>query len=92
MRIGSWNGRIRIHAIIDVLRKLGADVICLQEVASNHPELEGDASANQFRQLAAAFGGHHPSPARPTTRNCWRRTTARCGWSAIRPRRSATTR
>ena len=67
MRVVSWNirwgcgkdGRIRIHAVIDVLRKLGPDVICLQEVASNHPELEGSASANQFRQLAGAFGGFH---------------------------------
>jgi endonuclease/exonuclease/phosphatase family metal-dependent hydrolase len=68
MRVVSWNirwgcgkdGRIRIHAIIDVLRKLNPDVICLQEVAANHPELEGGVSANQFRQLAAAFGGYHP--------------------------------
>ncbi|MGZ5200525.1 MAG: endonuclease/exonuclease/phosphatase family protein [Telluria sp.] len=67
MRVVSWNirwgcgkdGRIRIHAIIDVLRRLNPDVICLQEVASNHPELEGMASANQFKQLAGAFGGYH---------------------------------
>lgn len=64
MRVVSWNihwgcgkdGRIRIHAIIDVLRRLNADVICLQEVAANHPELEGGASANQFKQLAGALG------------------------------------
>ncbi|WP_332876256.1 endonuclease/exonuclease/phosphatase family protein [Massilia sp. S19_KUP03_FR1] len=64
MRVVSWNihwgcgkdGRIRIHAIIDVLRKLNADVICLQEVAANHPELEGGASANQFKQLSGALG------------------------------------
>lgn len=68
MRVVSWNihwgcgrdGRIRIHAIIDVLRKLNPDVICLQEVAANHPELEGSATANQFKQLAGAFGGYHP--------------------------------
>lgn len=67
MRVVSWNihwgcgkdGRIRIHAIIDVLRKLNPDVICLQEVAGNHPELEGSATANQFKQLAGAFGGFH---------------------------------
>jgi endonuclease/exonuclease/phosphatase family metal-dependent hydrolase len=67
MRVVSWNihwgcgkdGRIRIHAIIDVLRKLNPDVICLQEVASNHPELEGNAAANQFKQLTGAFGGYH---------------------------------
>ncbi|QJE00657.1 hypothetical protein HH212_12025 [Massilia forsythiae] len=67
MRIVSWNihwgcgkdGRIRIHAIIDVLRKLNPDVICLQEVAANHPELEGSASASQFKQLGGAFGGYH---------------------------------
>lgn len=67
MRVVSWNihwgcgkdGRIRIHAIIDVLRKLNPDVMCLQEVAANHPELEGSASANQFKQLAGAFGGYH---------------------------------
>ncbi|TFW28786.1 hypothetical protein E4O92_20430 [Massilia horti] len=73
MRLVSWNihwgcgkdGRIRMHAVIDVLRKLNPDVICLQEVAANHPELEGSASANQFRQLAGAFGGYfaieHPT-------------------------------
>src|SRR5881398_1269843 len=67
MRVVSWNihwgcgrdGRIRIHAIIDVLRKLNPDVICLQEVAANHPELEGSASASQFRQLGGALGGYH---------------------------------
>jgi len=67
MRVVSWNihwgcgkdGRIRIHAIIDVLRKLNPDIICLQEVAANHPELEGSASANQFKQLAGAFGGYY---------------------------------
>jgi endonuclease/exonuclease/phosphatase family metal-dependent hydrolase len=74
MRVVSWNihwgcgkdGRIRIHAIIDVLRRLHPDVICLQEVAANHPELEGSATANQFRQLAGAFGGYH-SVAQPTS-------------------------
>lgn len=67
MRIVSWNihwgcgkdNRIRLHAIIDVLRRLNPEVICLQEVAANHPELEGNATANQFRQLAGAFGGYH---------------------------------
>jgi endonuclease/exonuclease/phosphatase family metal-dependent hydrolase len=67
MRVVSWNihwgcgkdGRIRIHAIIDVLRRLNPDVVCLQEVAANHPELEGSASANQFKQLGGAFGGFH---------------------------------
>lgn len=74
MRVVSWNirwgcgrdGRIRIHAIIDVLRKLNADVICLQEVAANHPELEGSASSNQFRQLAGAFGGYHSAEQAPS--------------------------
>ena len=64
MRVVSWNirwgcgkdGRIRIHAVIDVLRKLNPDLICLQEVAVNHPELEGNASANQHVQLSGAFG------------------------------------
>lgn len=66
MRVVSWNihwgcgkdSRIRIHAIIDVLRRLNPDVICLQEVAANHSELEGNASANQFKQLSGAFGGY----------------------------------
>jgi endonuclease/exonuclease/phosphatase family metal-dependent hydrolase len=74
MRVVSWNihwgcgkdGRIRIHAIIDVLRRLHPDVICLQEVAANHPDLEGSATANQFRQLAGAFGAYH-SVAEPTS-------------------------
>ncbi len=79
MRVVSWNihwgcgkdGRIRIHAIIDVLRKFNADVICLQEVAANHPELEGNASANQFKQLAGAFGAYHSvqAPASEIYRN-----------------------
>lgn len=68
MRVVSWNihwgcgkdGRVRIHAIIDVLRKLNPDVICLQEVAANHADLEGGASASQFKQLGGAFGGYHP--------------------------------
>jgi endonuclease/exonuclease/phosphatase family metal-dependent hydrolase len=67
MRVVSWNihwgcgrdGRIRIHAIIDMLRRLNPDVICLQEVAANHAELEGSASANQFKQLSGALGGYH---------------------------------
>ncbi|MEH6438232.1 endonuclease/exonuclease/phosphatase family protein [Massilia sp. DD77] len=67
MRVVSWNihwgcgkdGRIRIHAIIDVLRRLNPDVVCLQEVAANHPELDGSATANQFKQLGGAFGGYH---------------------------------
>ncbi|WP_409265661.1 endonuclease/exonuclease/phosphatase family protein [Massilia sp. BHUDP2] len=67
MRVVSWNirwgcgkdGRIRIHAIIDVLRRLNPDVVCLQEVAANHSELEGSATANQFKQLGGAFGGYH---------------------------------
>ena len=67
MRVVSWNihwgcgkdGRIRIHSIIDVLRRLNPDVVCLQEVAANHPELEGSATANQFKQLGGAFGGYH---------------------------------
>ncbi|MES2126401.1 MAG: endonuclease/exonuclease/phosphatase family protein [Pseudomonadota bacterium] len=66
MRVVSWNirwgcgkdGRIRIHAIIEVLRKLNPDVICLQEVAVNHPELEGNASGDQQRQIAGSFGGY----------------------------------
>jgi len=67
MRVVSWNihwgcgkdGRIRVHSVIDVLRKLNPDVICLQEVAANHSDLEGSASASQFKQLAGAFGGYH---------------------------------
>lgn len=79
MRVVSWNihwgcgkdGRIRIHAVIDFLRKLNSDVICLQEVAANHPELEGSATADQFRQLAGAFGGYHSvqAPASEIYRN-----------------------
>src|SRR5438270_560695 len=53
MRVVSWNihwgcgrdGRIRIHAIIDALRKLNPHVICLQEVAANRPEREACARA-----------------------------------------------
>ena len=63
MRIVSWNirwgcgrdGRIDLDAIVAVLRTLNPDVICLQEVAVNHPGLEGNASANQYNHLATAF-------------------------------------
>lgn len=64
MRILSWNiqwgcgcdGVVSIPRIAGVIRQmLDADVICLQEVAVNHPGLCGSAGENQPALLAAAF-------------------------------------
>lgn len=69
MRVVSWeihwrsgkDGRIRIHAIIDALRRrLNADVICLHEVAPATPH----STAAPARARFASW----PAPSAATTR------------------------
>jgi endonuclease/exonuclease/phosphatase family metal-dependent hydrolase len=66
MRLLTWNtqwgcgrdGRASFPRIVDVIRRIGNfDVICLQEVAVNHPGLAGSAGQDQVAILAAAFPG-----------------------------------
>ena len=67
MRVLSWNiqwgrgadGRVDLSKTAAVLRELDADVICLQEVAVNHPDLPGGGAAgNQPAEFAELFPGH----------------------------------
>lgn len=62
MRLLSWNiqwgrgmdGRVDLPRIATAIRQLGEfDVICLQEVAVNFPELPGSKGGNQAEELAA---------------------------------------
>lgn len=65
MRIVSWNiqwgrgadGRVDLARTVAVLREAAADVICLQEVASNFPGLPGGAREDAPALLAEAFPG-----------------------------------
>jgi endonuclease/exonuclease/phosphatase family metal-dependent hydrolase len=66
MRVVTWNiqwgrnaaGRVDLAATVAALRGLDADVICLQEVAVNHPDLPGGGAAgDQVAELA----GHFPA-------------------------------
>lgn len=66
MRILSWNiqwgcgidGRVDLARTAEAVRGLDADVICLQEVAVNHPGLPGGAAMNQPEWLAGLFLGY----------------------------------
>ena len=67
MHLLSWNiqwgcgcdGRVSFPRIVDVIRRLGDfDVVCLQEVAVNHPGLAGSTGEDQVAILAAAFPGY----------------------------------
>lgn len=66
MRILSWNiqwgrgsdGRVDLARTAGVIRGFDADVICLQEVAVNHPGLPGGAAEDQAARLAALFPGY----------------------------------
>ena len=64
MRLLSWNiqwgcgcdGRVSFARISDVIRQMGDfDVICLQEVAVNHPGLAGSAGEDQVALLRDSF-------------------------------------
>ena len=65
----SWNiqygkgadGKIDFPRIVETMRRLGdADVICVQELAINFPELDGGAGADQPAILAALLPGYAP--------------------------------
>lgn len=66
MRILSWNiqwgrgidGRVDLARTAAVAREFDADVLCLQEVAINHPGLPGGAAMNQVEWLSGLFLGH----------------------------------
>ena len=67
MRLITWNiqwgrgcdGRVDLARTARVLRETGdADVICLQEVAVNFPELAGSGGEDQVSLLAQAFRGY----------------------------------
>ena len=64
MKLISWNiqwcrgcdGRVDPARIAKVAREMADfDVLCLQEVASNYPDLEGSSGENQFAALARLF-------------------------------------
>jgi endonuclease/exonuclease/phosphatase family metal-dependent hydrolase len=66
MRILSWNiqwgrgldGRVDLARSAAVAREFDPDVLCLQEVAVNHPGLPGGAAMNQPEWLAGLFLGY----------------------------------
>ncbi len=66
MRLLSWNiqwgcgidGRVDLARTAAVIRGCAADVVCLQEVAFNHPDLPGGAGADQVARLCEQLPGH----------------------------------
>ena len=67
MKLITWNiqwcrgcdGRVDPARIGKVAREMADfDVLCLQEVASNYPDLEGSSGENQFAALAGLFPGY----------------------------------
>ena len=67
MRLITWNiqwgrgcdGRVNLARIARVLRETAdADVLCLQEVPINFPELAGSSGEDQVAILSAAFPGY----------------------------------
>jgi len=66
MRLLSWNiqwgrgidGRVDLARTAAVIRGCAADVVCLQEVAVNHPDLPGGAGADQVARLCEQLPGH----------------------------------
>ena len=66
MRLLSWNiqwgrgvdGRVDLLRWAEVARNLDADVLCLQEVAVNHPGLDGGAGRDQVAILSGLFLGY----------------------------------
>jgi endonuclease/exonuclease/phosphatase family metal-dependent hydrolase len=67
MKLITWNiqwgrgvdGRVDLGRIARRVRALGDfDVICMQEVADNYPDLAGNDDADQFAALAALFPGY----------------------------------
>lgn len=66
MRLLSWNiqwgrgvdGRVDLVRTAAAIRGFGADVLCLQEVAVNHPGLPGGAGDDQPARLGELLPGH----------------------------------
>ena len=66
MKILTWNiqwglgmdGRLDLQRIVDHIRASDPDVICLQEIADNMPDLEGSQGEDQFAQLASLLPGY----------------------------------
>jgi endonuclease/exonuclease/phosphatase family metal-dependent hydrolase len=66
MRLLSWNiqwgrgidGRVDLVRTAAVIRACDADVVCLQEVAVNHPGLPGGAAEDQAVRLGELLPGH----------------------------------
>jgi endonuclease/exonuclease/phosphatase family metal-dependent hydrolase len=66
MRVLSWNiqwgrgidGRVDLGRTATVIRGADADVVCLQEVAVNHPGLPGGAAEDQVARLCDLLPGY----------------------------------
>ena len=67
MRVVTWNiqfgkgrdGRVDLARIVDTARALGDfDVLCLQEVAANHPSLDNGLGEDQPARLAEKLPGY----------------------------------
>ena len=66
MRVLSWNiqwgrgidGRVDLARTAAVIRGCDADVVCLQEVAINHPDLPGGAAEDQVARLGELLPGY----------------------------------
>src|SRR5882762_10327672 len=67
MKLISWNiqwcrgcdGRVDAARISRIARDMADfDVLCLQEVASNYPDLAGSSGENQYETLAGLFPGY----------------------------------
>jgi endonuclease/exonuclease/phosphatase family metal-dependent hydrolase len=69
VKLLTWNiqwglgldGRVDLGRIVRHIRDIAdPDVICLQELADNMPDLEGQGGANQFAELAALLPAYQP--------------------------------
>lgn len=68
LRILSWNiqwgrgrdGVVSLERIAATVRSHQPDLLCLQEVARNHPDLPGGAAGDQVAGLAALLPGFEP--------------------------------
>ena len=66
MKLLTWNiqwglgmdGRVDLARIVDHSRAANPDVICLQEVADNMPDLAGNDDADQFAAIAKLLPGY----------------------------------
>jgi endonuclease/exonuclease/phosphatase family metal-dependent hydrolase len=70
LNIITWNvqwgvgadGRLDLARMVEQARSLADfDVLCLQEVADNFPDLKGSTGENQFAAIASLLPGFHPA-------------------------------